>query len=144
MALGDWLRKKVEQWLDRYYAGPEMPERYVEAVIAFANEHPRATVQDWVDFSTAWAKTTWRAGYIQGFEHDAREPYEPPAVDPEVIADAYDPNWRWRPGIVLEGNRYRVVSAEEFPDELPDPDDRFARMYEDLQRQRPGTKRDDF
>lgn len=126
--LGTLVRRWAEKLLGQYYEGPEMPERYREAVLAFSNEHPRATLKEWVEFSQAWAEVAYKAGFRRGYENVEREENPKSEFDPEVFADAYDPDWRWRPAMVLEGNAYRIVSAEEVDEVLPNPDEWFEDM----------------
>ena len=123
-----WLVKAAEKFAERYHEGPEPPERLKEMVIVFANLHPRATREEWAAFASNHAAEAYRSGYARGREWAEREEYRDPEIDPEVIADAHDPNWRWQPGAVLQGDgRLRVLSAEE-AEAIEPIDDQLRRL----------------
>ncbi len=125
----------TEKLFDRFYEGPEPPDRLGDMVIAFANMYPSATRLDWVQFASEHARECYRSGYLRGFEYAEREPDEP-EVDPDELMDALegrawrdnpvgpdlsppDPNdWEWYPGgIILEGDQHEVVGDEPETDE---------------------------
>ena len=109
-----FIRNALERILDRYYEGPRAPDRIREMVVGFANECPRATRADWIAFATHHASEFYRAGFIRGSEWAERDFLtRMPSVRPEEIMDLEDPNWRWHPGITLEGEPERVVVDEQ-------------------------------
>lgn len=85
----------AEKVIDRFYEGPEPPERLEAEVIAFANAFPNATRAQWVEFASQQSGESYRSGFMRGFENAEREPVDP-SVDPDAIADLLDPTWRDR------------------------------------------------
>lgn len=93
-----WLRRKAEEWIEKYYEGPEPPERFALMAIEFANLYPTATREQWVAFATEQARGAYRSGYMRGFEYVERDPSAwRPDLPPEILADMIDPDWRTRP-----------------------------------------------
>jgi hypothetical protein len=98
-----WLRGQAERWIEQHYEGPEPPARLGEQVLSFANMFPHATRGEWVTFAADFADQCYRSGYIRGVEWAERDPAAfDSKVPPEMIADQMDPDWRWRPAVVLE------------------------------------------
>lgn len=111
-----WVRAAVERYLGRYYEGPDAPERLGEMVLAFANLHPKASRADWVCFAARHAAECYRAGWLRGVEHIERAGDMPAVVAAsEQIADALNPDWRWSPGLTLEGSPRDVPQGDEAP-----------------------------
>lgn len=108
-----WLRNRAEAWLGRLYEGPSAPKRLREQAIAFANMHPNATRGEWLAFAAGFAEECYEAGYVRGLEWAERDP-EPEGgkPSPEEIADEMDPDWLWRPSLVMELPEGDVVPEE--------------------------------
>lgn len=117
--LKNWIRTKAEKALDRFYEGPQPPERLIELVLAFVELYPNATRADWMRFAIEHGNECYRSGYQRGVEYVERAPETwRPDVPPEVVADMVDPDWRWRPydgGIEYE--QHEVPVTEE-PNEV--------------------------
>lgn len=109
-----FVRRSWEKLVGQFYEGPEPPDRIADMVVFFANSNPHATRLDWVTFCTEHAREVYKSGYVRGMENAERDPDDPP-VDPDVIADAIDPNWRWIDGGIILTNPEKVVP--EFYDE---------------------------
>jgi hypothetical protein len=107
-----WFRNIREKLLGKFYDGPEPPARIVEMVVVWANMNPTATRAEWVRFVSEHAKECYRAGWVRGYEYTERDPDERAIIsqlDPELIATAMDPNWRWSPEVQLEEDPQTVV-----------------------------------
>ena len=108
--LAKLARGILERLLGRFYEGPEPPARLGEMVVAFANDHPRATRGEWVWFCRQHAAECYRSGYTRGVERAERDFWNAmPSVLPEEVADELDPDWRWQPDIRLLGEPGQVV-----------------------------------
>lgn len=114
-----WLNKIAEKIVDRYYEGPQPPERLTQEARAFAALCPNATISEWADFAASLAKQSWREGWVRGFEHAERDP-QPYRDDlpPDVLMDLIDRNWRDSPPVALPEPLRRVVPAALTLDEL--------------------------
>jgi len=124
---GKFVRKVGEKLVGKYYEGPELPDRIRDMVVEFANDHPRATKGDWVDFATALLSETYEAGWLRGYERDARTYDWRPDIAPEVLADMLDPTWREDGrGILLREAGAIVV------DEPPTEEDILRRQSEEV------------
>ena len=67
----------------------------------FANDHPRATRREWVEFASYFAGETYRTGFVRGWEMDLRTAEKPwHGEPPELIANALDPGWEWAPAVL--------------------------------------------
>ena len=111
-----WVRKTAERLFGKYYEGPDPPERLRALVLDFAERHPRATRAEWVEFAASHAEECYRSGYVRGYEYTERaEERWMPDVDPEEVADAHDPNWRWTP----------------MRDDVADPDDAVPDFFDE-------------
>lgn len=105
-----WLRKLAEKYAETYYEGPHPPARLSQMVVYFANLYPHATRQEWIAFAQGHAEECYRSGYSRGEEWAERdEDAQIPSGQPEAIADALDPDWRWRDSIELEGDPMAVA-----------------------------------
>lgn len=116
--LSRWLGRVAEKMARRYYEGPDPPARLGEIVITFANLNPQATRAEWARFAEGHAREAYRVGYVRGAEYVERDPAEREALrnaDPEQLADALNPDWRWSPGITLD-NPDDVPSAGPLPE----------------------------
>lgn len=121
-----WFRDFRERWLGKMYEGPEPPERLATMVIAFAQMNPQATRFDWTRFAIEHARECYRAGWTRGFEYVERDPEERAAIrhlDPETLASALDPNWRWSPELTIDG-----IPREPVPEFVASEDDEMARL----------------
>ena len=93
------ISDRVKGWLRRWLAedlpdeGPELPARFDEVVLLFAEHNPLATVGDWVAFAQEHGRACYAHGFIKGMEHAERANDDLP-VSPEELADAVDPGWR--------------------------------------------------
>jgi hypothetical protein len=98
-----WLRGKLEKWAGTFYDGPKPPERLREHIIMFANANPKATRVEWADFAIKFSESVFQSAYVRGIEHSERDPdIDDGRLPPDMIADQMDPDWRWRPEVVLE------------------------------------------
>lgn len=100
MSIRGWLRRKAEEYLDRFYAGPIPPTHHTDLVAEWANANPKASRLEWMDFSLKLARMAYSEGYMQGAE--AKLVDEDPSMTPDTIADAVDPGWRRRKPLALE------------------------------------------
>ncbi len=115
-----WFRDVREKLFGRFYDGPQPPERLDKIVVVFSHLHQNATKRDWVEFAIAHARESYRSGWVRGFEHVERDPDERAIIehaDPDVMADALDPDWRWSPEVELSGERLDVPVPEMAPSE---------------------------
>lgn len=100
------IRRRLEKMFGVWAEGPEPPERLGQMVTYFANGRPRATRAEWQRFATEHANNAYRAGYLRGYEYTERDPDERDALsraNPDEVADALFPGWRWTSEpIVLE------------------------------------------
>jgi hypothetical protein len=122
-ALKRWLSRRAEKFLDKYYEGPEPPQRISDLVIEFANLYPTATRSQWLRFATEHAREAYRAGYQRGYEYVERDPdFFRTDLPPDMIADMHDPDWRWRPldrGIMVpEPNGVPFDAPDEYEETL--------------------------
>ena len=102
---GKLARGLLERLAGTFYEGPTPPARLGEMVVAFANENPNATRRQWIEVATEHARECYRSGFVRGTEWAERDfKSRMPSVRPEEIMDFRDPDWRWRPGIVLGGD----------------------------------------
>lgn len=95
--LARWFRNTLQKLAGVYYEGPEPPSRCGEVVALFSNQYPDAVKSDWVGFAAEHARASFREGWLRGFEYTERDPEEQKAIrnaNPEVMADALDPDWR--------------------------------------------------
>ena len=130
--VGRWLRRFLEKRLANYYEGPDAPERLAEMVVWFANANPHATRAEWVEFAALHAAECYRSGYVRGYEYSERDPVVR-EFQPEEVADALYPDWRWAPEIRLDGKFDYEPLEDEKPErpELPSIAERFARHKSD-------------
>lgn len=124
MALTNIVRRALERWFGRWHEGYEMPERFADVAADFANRHPKATRAEWLAFCQAHARYVYRAAWQRGYENAERSGEPPPweRVDPDVVADLRDPDWRNGRGIDLSGDAAHVPvedAREEMGDEDP-------------------------
>ena len=116
---GKLVRKIGEKLVGKFYEGPELPSRLREMVVRFANEHPRATKGDWVEFTTSLLSETYESGWLQGVERTERTYDWRPDIAPEILADMLDPGWKEDGrGIQLQSAGAIVVDDEETDEDL--------------------------
>jgi hypothetical protein len=126
-----WLLERLERGLGRYEEAQRPPDRLREAVVSFANEHPKATRGEWIDFAARFAEESYGSGYIRGVEWAERDPeaFDPTTgFTPEELADQFDPTWRerpWRPDLAEGTERDAVPEVRTEDDILRD---QIARM----------------
>ena len=119
-----WLLERLERAEGTYEESQAPPARIREAVISFANEHPRATRGEWIDFAAHFAEECYGSGYIRGVEWVERDPEafeNPTGLSPEELADQFDPTWRerpWQPELRLEGSERDEVPEHRTESEL--------------------------
>ncbi len=130
-----WLRKVGEKWINKFYEGPEPPDRLYELVIAFSNLHPEATRGDWIRFATGHAGECYRSGYTRGYEWAEREESSDYYTTPETIADGLDPDWRWSPDITLQHDPDEVIGEEVYSDHIL-LEDQLRVLVQDAERKR--------
>jgi hypothetical protein len=117
-----FIRDAGEKLFGKFYEGPSTPERFKLLAIEFANAHPAASRKQWVEFAQRLAETTYRAGYVRGWESTTRDVDAPwRKLPPELVADAQDPDWRWRPALGDELVNPEDLVAEEIPAAPIDP-----------------------
>ena len=133
-----WLKNWAEKFAKRYYEGPEPPERLHTEIKAFAKMYPHATRAEWVEFATAHSGGAYEEGYVRGFEYVERDREAwYPDVDPEVIADAVDPGWRWgEPFSVLDDPDKQVPEEFDAVGALREQMDRLARRHKERDDER--------
>jgi hypothetical protein len=128
-----WFRNLREKIFGSFFEGPTPPERLDKIVIVFANTHPNATKFDWVNFAMDHAREAYRAGWVRGYEKTERDPDEREIINnanPDIIADALNPDWRWSPEVKLEGN------DEPLQDMPPNERDQLEHALRDARRKR--------
>lgn len=115
-----WLRRQWERLVGRYHEGPEAPDRLREMVLLFANAHPIATRQEWVDFAAGHAAQAYQSGYVRGWERSERDPDAQPwrEAPPEEVADRMSPGWRDGPSALEHGADALVGSEAPSAEEL--------------------------
>lgn len=115
-----WLRNRFEKWAGSFYQGPRPPEeRLRQQAIDFANMYPHATREQWVSFASGLAEEVWRSAWLQGVEWTERTDAD---LNPEVVMDQIDPDWRHSQAFDLEDPE-RVV-----PDFVPDGKKQLSEM----------------
>lgn len=136
--LSRWAAKKAEQYLKRYYEGPEPPLRFADMAIEFANLYPTATRAQWLRFATEHAREAYRAGYQRGYEYVERDPdFFRTDLPPDKIADMHDPDWRWRP--MDRGMSYAEPDA--IPKDEPDEyEETIRHIRQSMQRAKEATR----
>lgn len=97
-------KRAVERLFGVWSEGPEPPDRLREMVLMFANDHPRATRRQWLEFAAAHAQECYRTGYQRGYESSERDPEAQPwrRQDPEELAEQHLPGWQHAPSILDE------------------------------------------
>jgi hypothetical protein len=102
-----------ERVIGTWDEGPEPPVRLREAVLMFANMHPRATRRDWVNFASHFAGESYRTGFIRGWEMDVRTAEHPwKGEPPELMANMLDPGWSWAPEVLLHPEQVPAASSK--------------------------------
>jgi hypothetical protein len=124
-----FFRRAIEKTAAIYYEGPEPPLRLGDYVEEFARRNPYATRGEWINFTKQQCAESYRSGWMRGYEYVERdEDEEIKKADPESIADALDPDWRWSDPVVLATGREEVVQSEY------DHDAEIARQVAEIQR----------
>lgn len=72
--LGRAVRKLAEKVAGTFREGPNPPDRLRRAAEEFAAAHPKATRRQWLVFASAHAASSYRSGYLRGYEWAEREP----------------------------------------------------------------------
>jgi hypothetical protein len=102
------LKTLWERAVGRWDEGPEPPRRLREMVLMFANDNPRATRREWVDFAAHLAGEAYRTGFVRGWEMDVRTADKPwHGEPPEAMADAMEPEWRASPAVLMPDDLVR-------------------------------------
>lgn len=112
-----WMQRTRDKLFGVWNEGPEPPARLEQIVLTFAEQHPSATRREWIEFSKGQLEEIWRTAWLRGFEHAERSP--DPDFDPEEIANALDPDWKWRDA--------RGINVEELDQVIPDAVDEEIR-----------------
>ena len=111
-----WLRKLRDKWFGRWDEGPAPPMRLTETVVMFTNLHPTASRAEWTRFAIEFARECYRSGYIRGYEHVERDPEfveKLKAANPDALANALDPDWRFSPPVQLEEDPFAIPPMDE-------------------------------
>ena len=87
------LNRFIEKATGEFYEGPEPPKRVEDMVVMFANDHPKATRKEWVDFATELVGEAYRIGWTRGYEATERTFDWRSDIPPEELADMIDPTW---------------------------------------------------
>jgi hypothetical protein len=124
-----WMRRVRDKFFGRFYEGPDMPARFTEAVIVFANTHPTATREQWTIFAQEHARAAYMSAFIRGVEYVERD-VRASWGNPDAVMDTYDPDWRWSPGVELE-DPLQVV-----PEYLPTVPEQQERLIDQFRRRR--------
>ena len=118
---GRMFRNLLERLLGRYYEGPEPPQRIGQNVSAFATLNPRATVGDWMDFTTRYASECYRSGHVRGLEWAERDlDRRDPVTDPELLEDHRRNDWSWVQLNPSEEETKRIVARDPYDDMSPE------------------------
>lgn len=89
---GRWLVRQLERLLGRYYEGPTPPRRLAEEARLFRVMYPCAGPDEWEAFAARLAASSYRDGFVRGFEWNERD-WSGPADDPERLAEATAHDW---------------------------------------------------
>lgn len=100
--LGRFIKRAAEKYVNRYYEGPDPPERLRELVAIFVDQYPKAHREQWIEFASELADEAYRSGYARGYEYTERTYDWRNDLPPEVLADMHDPNWKVGRGIQIE------------------------------------------
>ncbi len=130
-----WLKKSWEKLFGTWSEGPQLPDRFHEMVIDYANREPQATRADWIRFATLHAGVAYRSGYQRGYEWAEREGTAGYDVKPEDIADGLDPDWKWSPDILLEPEPDEVIGERVVEDHVL-LEDHLRRLIKEQDEQR--------
>lgn len=120
MNLGRAIRNLFERIAERYYEGPDPPQRYAEQVVAFAKMNPQATREDWARFTVNLVRAAYRAGWTRGFEWTDRDLEQLRPGDPELLAEQQAHDWTWHAPEALTSDELARSVKGEFLDALPD------------------------
>jgi hypothetical protein len=110
-----WIRAWLEKLIGCFYEGEVPPQRLREIVTVWANEHPHATRAEWLTMVEEWGDEVYRSAFLRGVEYVERDPTFWKDIDPDLIADEIDPDWRWRPEVKLDGDPDFVPIEDELP-----------------------------
>jgi hypothetical protein len=117
-----FLKRASERLFGTFEEGPTPPARLRQMVVEFLNANPRLTRREVAEFAGQLADNCYRAGYARGWESTVRDPHAPwRALPPELVADAHDPDWRWRPALGEELENPADYVAEDAPAAQIDP-----------------------
>lgn len=128
-----------------FYEGPEVPERFALVVAAFAEEHPRATRGEWLEFAQLHAAQAYQSGYMRGLEWTERDLERGiKAVDPDQVAEEMAHGFEWEPpatslDLLLEEVVLDQVGAP--PVHFTDADEAAAHFAAEEARQREPRQR---
>ncbi|GAC1450380.1 MAG: hypothetical protein PVSMB8_09540 [Vulcanimicrobiaceae bacterium] len=122
-----FLRNTWEKLFGKFYDGPAMPIRFADYVEVFAKRHPKATRQDWFEFSIELAARAYEAGYVRGWEADLRTEPAWQRLSPDDVADHLSPGWRENSRGIIENENGIVreddpTDAERLQDHLEEID----------------------
>ena len=79
-----FLSRLAEKVADRYYEGPDAPQRLAEEVRLFRAIYPEASPDEWAEFAIRLAGNAYRSGYVRGVEYVERDP-NPPEPDQDLL-----------------------------------------------------------
>lgn len=116
------MRSVAEKLLERFYEGPVAPSRLAEQVATFAVLNPRATREEWAEFSARLAAGAYRDGFSRGFDWQVRNIDQIPPDAPERVSEEAANNFPWEaPGHMtsdqlaerVEGEFYETLPTDE-------------------------------
>ena len=111
-----FIKRAIERSLGTFEEGPEPPFRLKQLVVEFVNANPRLTRAQVVEFGQRLVDSVYRAGYQRGWERTVRDPEaEWRRLPPELVADALDPDWQWRPALGDELANPADFVEDEYP-----------------------------
>jgi hypothetical protein len=100
-----WFNDLYQRLRDRYYEGPNPPNRIVQIAELYADTHPRATRGDWIEFASNHAKEAYRAGWVRGFEWRER------TMRGEIVREVDEADWEWESEVELTDLEREVNDA---------------------------------
>lgn len=89
-----FLIKAYERLLGIFFEGPNLPRRFIDEISLFCSRFPKATREQWINFTIYCSRTSYQQGYLRGLEAVERDrEHFPEKVSTVFIAADSDPNW---------------------------------------------------
>lgn len=126
-----FIRNVTQRIRKTYYEGPDPPNRIRAMVNDFANAHPQATRQDWVEFSSSLAEEFYRSAYTRGLEWSERDlERREPLTDPALLAEAEGNDYDWgKVGIVYDNSDIVDDDEPKSPSDIERQEEQYRELY---------------